>query len=245
MRSRNTSQSTSTTGRLGLALAGIAAAATTAAHLANPRLDPTWVPISDLALGDNGWLMTTGFLAWSGAGFAAVAALSSRLRGFWGRTALACLGVAAAGPLLAGLFPAEPVSVPQTQHGGLAATLHGVGATLPDFLLPASVIIAVLVLRSAATSPASRRVVVAAGAAVWVAAVALTVLMASMLSEPGATLGPDTPLGIPNRVHVATCLGYAAALLVVAPRLPVLGRSRGVRVGRRQPAGQTAPVGTR
>lgn len=215
--------------RVSLALAALASVFIVAAHVVRPDVDPTWAPISDLALGEHGWLMTAGFLVWGAAGLAAAAAWGDRMRGRWERAMLVLFVVAAAGPILAGLFPGEPVSAPDPATGSVSATLHGIGAMLPDALLPASVILAVVLWRRRAPRTA-RWMAVLAALVVWVVAIALGVAMGVLLSEPGATLGPDTPLGLLNRVHVAVCLGYLAVVAVladgVAPRKPRASREQ-------------------
>lgn len=62
----------------------------------------------------------------------------------------------------------------------------------------------------------AHRTLMAATIAVSLAAIWLTVQMATYLSAPGTALGPETPIGWANRAHVLTCLlvfaafGYAA-----------------------------------
>lgn len=110
--STHTTVRTPVAGRLAVGLAGSATAMITIAHLARPDLNPDWTPISDLALGDHGWVMTSAFLLGATSGFAAVLTLRLHVVGRWGRAGLALLALGACGPLIAALFPANPVTVP-------------------------------------------------------------------------------------------------------------------------------------
>lgn len=213
--SPTTATRTPIAGLLAVGLAVLAAAMIAAAHLARPDLDPAWVPISDLALGANSWVMTSAFLAWGAAGAAAVMALRPHVVGRWGTVGLVLLALGACGPLIAALFPADPVTAPgvtASWHG----TAHGVGALLSDALLPATLILTVNLTRPGRALRAVRPFLIAASTVVWLAAIFLTTQMARYLAEPGAALGPDTPVGWVNRVHVLACVlvfavfGYAA-----------------------------------
>lgn len=199
---------------------GSAAAATAAiglAHVVRPDLDPSWAPISEHALGRGGWVMTAGFLLWSLAGWAAAASLRPHVTGRWGKVGLALLAVAATGPLLAGLAPADPMTVPNaatTLHG----TIHGIGAALSDALLPATVILTVHLTRAGRSLRGARARLIGATALVWAAASFLTVQMATYLSAPGVALGPDTPVGLANRAHVLACIVCFAVFAHAARR---------------------------
>lgn len=193
-------------------VAGLAALAAIAlAHLLRPDLDPSWAPISDLALGGSGWAMTAGFLLWSLAGFLAAAAIRSRAEGGWAMAGVALLALAATGPLLAALFPADPMTSP-TAPSTLAGTLHGAGAMLSDALPPAALLLTAILIRRRRVSRLRGLVMIAATALVWTAAVWLTAEMALHFSQPGAAIGPGAPVGWANRVHVAACIACFGAL---------------------------------
>lgn len=199
--------STSTVGPRSIAalLAAAAAVAIVAAHVARPDFDPSWTPISDLALGAGGWVMTLGFILWALAGFAAALTLRPLVHGWAGWLGLVLLGLAACGPLVAAIFPADPVTVP-TNTATLQGAVHGIGALLSDALLPATVILTVHLTRAGRRLQDIRPRLVAATITLWLAALWLTLQMATYLSTPGATLGPETTVGWANRLHVAACL---------------------------------------
>lgn len=189
----------------------------TAAHLTQPELDPSWMPISDLALGPGGWLMTAGFLLWAASGAAAVLALRPHVRGRWGWLGLVLLAIAACGPLLAGLFPADPVTAPQ-QAATSSGMVHALGAMLSDALLPATVILTVHLTRRGRPLTHRRRPLAAVTAALWAATAWLTVQLALVLAAPGASLGPDAPVGWANRVHVLACIATFVVFAAQAGR---------------------------
>lgn len=204
------SSRTTLAGRVALALTGVAGAGIAVAHLTRPELDPSWTPISDYALGAAGVPMTIAFLAWAGASVAATIAYARSARGRLRWIAVVLLALASCGPLLAGIFPADPVTAP-TSAATATGALHGVGAVLPDALLVASLLIA-LRRRGRRLLTARGRLLVAATLALWAAAIVLTVLSGVYLSATGGVLGPDTPLGWANRAHVVSCLAFIAAL---------------------------------
>ena len=74
--------------RLPVAAAGLAAGLLAAVHVARPELDPSWVPISDFALGRHGWLMNGAFIAWGAATVTAALSVWPRVRGRLARAGL-------------------------------------------------------------------------------------------------------------------------------------------------------------
>lgn len=212
-----------------LVLAGLAAVCITIAHAVHPELDPSWTPISDLAHGSGGWAMTAGFIAWALAGAAAVVAVRPHVRGVTGWIGLVLLAVAAIGPLVAGVFAADPMTTPAGAET-VSGTLHAVGAVLPDALLPASVLLAIRLVGRRGPLRSARWIVLGATVAVWIAAIVLTAMMGSAADESGVAIVPGSNLGWANRAHVVACLVYVAALGVAvhrASRAPVSAASLG------------------
>lgn len=179
-----------------------------AAHVVNPHLSPGRAPISDLAQGRHGWLMTLSFVTWGLATLTTALALWRGIPSRWPRAASLLVAGAGMGPLLAAAFPADPMTAP----AGAATTsgmLHAVGAMLSDLLLPASLVLVLTATRRGQELFGQRHLVRLATLVLWAAAIALTVAMASS-PHPG-NLSQGTPLGWFNRVHVVTCLAFLAA----------------------------------
>jgi hypothetical protein len=93
-----------------------------------------------------------------------------------------------------------------TTHG----TVHGVGTVLGTLGIPMA---AVLIARGLRRNPRwsdARRALVAATALAWVGF--LTFELSFALIVPGKDLGPDVPIGWPNRILIVS---YALWLLAV------------------------------
>lgn len=194
---------------IGAALASVLL--TCIAHFANPGLGPSWAPISDLALGPRAGWMKAAFFCWAIAGAFAVATVYPYARTLSARFGVGLLAVSALGPALAGIFPADPYTTPldsQSVSGGI----HALGAMLSDALPPAMLILTFVLTDRHGTWRKHRTLLVAATVLLWGAFVWVTVAMGLHFSKPGATLGPETHLGWPNRAHVLTCLGSYATL---------------------------------
>ena len=100
-----------------------------ALHLIQPGLDPSWRFISEYALGRAGWLMNVAFVALATSLLGAAVALARPVRTWPGRVGLVLLLIAAAGMLLAALFPTDPITVP-VEAQTTAGRLHSLGASL-------------------------------------------------------------------------------------------------------------------
>jgi hypothetical protein len=206
--------------RLALGAAGAFLFLLSAAHLAKPDLDPSWRPISEYALGDFGWVMTLAFLSWGLSAIGVFVALRSHVPTRGGRIGLAFLLVGGAGPILAGIFPTDPIT---TAPDAMTTTgsLHSLGAVLADGIpIGAALITWSLVRKNPAWAPARRHLVLVTVLA-WIGFAVLTVSMAVLLPESGGQLGPDVPVGWPGRFLVAA---YAAWLLVAAGSAITLSR---------------------
>src|SRR5262245_49529813 len=132
-----------------------------ASLLLKPELDPSWQPISEYALGSFGWLMTLAFLAWGFAALGAVVALRPHVHTRVGRVGLGFLVIGAAGPLLAGIFPADPATTPPDAMT-FTGVLHSLGAVLGDGLpIGAALITWSLVRKNPAWTPFRRSLVTA------------------------------------------------------------------------------------
>ena len=198
--------------RFALAAAGAMLALLGIAHVANPDLDPSWRPISEYALGTYGWLMTAAFLAWGLSAFAVFVALQPHVRTLGGKIGLVFLLMGAAGPILAAIFPMDPITTApeaMTTSGGL----HNLGAVLGDGIPIGAALITWSLARHNPAWSAARGALTGATVLAWLGVVMFTASMAIFLSQTEGQLGPDTPIGWPNRFMVAAS---AAWLLTAA-----------------------------
>src|SRR4051794_18142226 len=114
------------TARRALATAGAAGpvvflAVSVLAGLLKPGYDVRQQSVSELAVGDYGWLQTANFFALGAAMIAAALALALAGRG--SRSVVALLAAAGAGMVAVGLFPTDLAGAPPTAHGAAHDTL--------------------------------------------------------------------------------------------------------------------------
>lgn len=188
-----------------LALATVAGMALV--HLVKADLDPSWAPISAYALGDHGWVMTLTFLTWSASLGALALAIGSH-RGWLIRIAAASLWLAAIGPLLAAIFPSDPLG---TRPEDITTTgqWHGTGALLTDLTLVAAAL-ASWHLATRHRSPYTR-LLTGLTAAGWLGFLWLGIAMAVHLPDNDGILGPETPVGWAHRFLLVSILAWQIA----------------------------------
>lgn len=210
--------------RLSVATAAVALVLLALLHLLRPELDPSWQPISEYALGEHGWIMTLAFLAWGLSAIGLFVAIRSQTRTVGGRIGLGFLLIGAAGPILAAVFPADPITTPPdalTTNG----TLHSLGAVLGGNSLPiAAALLTWSLTRSKASWSSVRRRLVWATVLAWAGLIVFSVSMAILLPRGGGQLGPEVAVGWQNRFMVVTYLAWlaiAAGLAVRAARQPI------------------------
>lgn len=198
--------------RLSLAASAAFVLLLAAVHVLKPDLDPSWRMVSEYEIGRHGWLMQSAFVALAVATVSVAMAARPHVAGRTGRVGLALLLIAAAGTALAGFAVSDPITAAPdelTQHGNL----HGVGALLGIPTFPVAAALVSRGLRNARTGASALRGVRLATLGTW--AGLSQFLMAMLLFVPGngGTFGPETPIGLPNRVLILT---YVAWLVTVA-----------------------------
>lgn len=183
-----------------------------ALHFVKPDLDPSWRAISEYALGDYGWIMTIAFLAWGLSAISLFVAISSQIHSLVGRIGMAFLLIGAAGPILAALFPTDPITTPvdAMTTGG---SIHSLGAVLGDGIPIAATLLTLSLVRKNPNWSSVRKPLIWATVLAWVGFVVLTVSMAILLPQHGGQLGPDVFVGWQNRFMVVT---YTAWLMTAA-----------------------------
>lgn len=168
------------------------------AHLVQPSVDPSWQLPSELALGSDGWIMITAFLALGLGCVGLVIALVDQVPTWPGKIGLVALSLAALGCLLGGVFPADSTNTAASE-GTLAGTIHSLGPVLLDGIPIAAVLLAVALPRRGDPSWRRARSTLVVGAGLTVgAAVVLTVSMGVMMPETGQ-LGPEVLIGWQGR----------------------------------------------
>jgi hypothetical protein len=183
-----------------------------ASHFVKPDLDPSWRVISEYALGDYGWIMTIAFLAWGLSTISLFVAIRPQIHTLGGRIGLAFLLIGAAGPILAALFPTDPVMTPPDAMTTSGA-IHSLGAVLGDGIPVAAALLTLSLVRKNPHWSSVRKPLIGATVLAWVGFVVLTASMAILLPQHGGQLGPDVLVGWQNRFMV---VAYTAWVMTAA-----------------------------
>lgn len=203
--------------KLTLAAGGAFLLLLTIVHLAKPDLDPSVRPISEYALGNYGWIMTLAFLAWGLSGLSLFVALRPHVATRGGRIGLAFLLIGATGPILAALFPMDPITT-SSEAMTMSGKLHSLGAVLGDGIpIGAAVLTWSLVRGNRAWAPA-RWPLVSTAALAWVGAGVMTATLAAVLSQNGGQPGPNIALGWPARFMIAAYVSWIVTAARYAAR---------------------------
>lgn len=177
-------------------------------HALRPDLDASWRPISEYALGAHGWLMTLAFACWGLGPIALALSLRGMAHTRGAKIAIGLLVLGGVGPLLAALFPMDPLSTPPDQltRPGM---LHAAGAVLGDLIPVAALILGFALTRTAGRWSTTRTAVRATAALAFGLLVAAIAAMATLMPESGQ-LGPDVKVGWLMRAFVVACNAWVA-----------------------------------
>ena len=198
--------------RISLASGALFVILLAALHIVKPDLDPSWSVVSEYALGEYGWIMTIAFLSLGICAVSLFVAIRSQVQTLGGRIGLIFLLVGAAGPILAAIFPMDPITTPAdaiTTQGAI----HSMGAMLSDGILIAATLLTVSLGRKNPDWRTVRMPLILALILAWVAAVAFTGSMMVLLPRNGGQLGPNVAVGWQSRLVM---LAYAAWLMTAA-----------------------------
>lgn len=175
-------------------------------------------PISEYALGRHGWLMTLAFLAWGVSAVSLGAALRRHVRTRGGRIGLVFLLIGAAGPVLAALFPMDPLSTPADAIT-TSGHIHSLAAMLGDGIPIGALLITIgLVRRNPEWRPARWPLILMTLLA-WIGVVVMTAMLASHMSSSAGQLGPNLAIGWPARLMVLAYIAWIAVAARFAIRL--------------------------
>lgn len=212
-----TSRRLSRSGAAAGAAAGLAsgfAVVVAVQHILKSDLDPTWRMVSEYEIGEHGWLMRLAFVGLGAACAAMFVALGGRVHGKAAGIGRAALLVATVGTVLAGIFPSDPITATKAELT-TSGNLHALGTMLgvPGLLLALTLLTRPLT-RSSTPSPARAALRIATAGA-WISIGAFMVTMA--LTYDGA-FSSDVPIGVPNRLLIASFVVWIVAAARLAPR---------------------------
>src|SRR5690606_15857193 len=106
-------------------------------HIIKTEINPAWQPISEYALGNNGWMMRLAFFSMSLATIVAAFASTKIFKKISGQIGVILLLLSSIGFLLAGLFNTDPTTV-SNENMTTNGTIHSIGAGLAGMIVFAS-----------------------------------------------------------------------------------------------------------
>jgi hypothetical protein len=193
-----------------------------------PELDPYWHPISEWAIGRNGWIMILAFLISATSYGALFIALRKVVTGWLGKIGLGILFICFVGTILVGVFVTDPMPAPgsvETQPLNLTTRgmLHMIGGGSALFLLPfaALLINSSLAIKNKSFENAKKPLLITGFVPLtgWIGFIIHLNLYVIPLGD--YAYGPEVPLGWPPRLLLLT---YAVWLICTA--LLVMGVNR-------------------
>ncbi|MNS69393.1 hypothetical protein D3C72_1027030 [compost metagenome] len=200
-----------------LGLCALFVLAFAATHVLRPGLDPSWTPISEHAIGEQGGVMTVAFLALAAACATLSIAWRRTLKGWQGVVARIGLALGALGFALAAIFPGDSV-LTTPQVATVTGMVHGVGAVLADGV-PVAALFAAWAMTRAGGVQKRQAGLMWLGAAISLSGfVAVVVVMATFMPASGQ-LGPEVPIGWAGRYMMATYVIWLAVAAVALARI--------------------------
>jgi hypothetical protein len=181
-------------------------------HIAKPELDPSWRPISEYALGAFGGVMTLAFLAWGLSTLALVLALRKQSNPLVSRIGLVFLAIGGIGPILAALFPTDPITTPMDALT-VSGILHSIGAILGDGIAIGALLLTIGLPHQNPPWRFAHWPLLLSTIVVWIAFVFFTAQMMVLLPQHGGQLRPEVQIGWSSRVLVVV---YVAWVMLAA-----------------------------
>jgi hypothetical protein len=179
-----------------------------AAHVLKPEISPRWRMLSELSIGRIGCVMDAAFVAWAVSNIALGVGLW-RLAPAWLSTLLI---VVAVGPLGAAFATADPITTPPkdaTAHG----RWHGAFGML--FILGFPMVAALFAMMAIRDASPLWPCFLGMGLLVW-ATLILFIVLAARWRRAGRKPGPETPIGIPNRIFVVAYVLWTVVIALAA-----------------------------
>lgn len=182
----------------------IAIVLTIIVHLLNPEIDASWQPISEMALGKHGWLMSLAFLSMAMSIVFFLLLSRKHYTNLGGKIGKIILAISALGFILAGLFITDPAILPQEQ-ATTNGFVHSVGAGLAG-LIPFAALLFVWIYIKNPNYKKYRTPILLMTSLLWVSEIFLMVDMATELPKNDGNLGPNVLVGWTNRVMILFCI---------------------------------------
>ena len=183
------------------------------AHVLKPEISPRWRMLSELSIGRMGWVMDAAFIAWAVSNMALAVALWPLVPA-WGAILMILVSI---GPLGAAFFVADPITAPREQ-ASTTGRWHAVFGVL--FVLGFPIVVALLAVSAIVTGSPLWPWFAVMGLLVWACLGVFMVLVIRWRRE-GRPVGPETPIGLPNRLFAAAYVAWTVVIALAA--WPLLG----------------------
>lgn len=175
-------------------------------HLIEPKVDPTWQPVSEYALGKMGWLMNIALfllgLSFLGLGYYIVKnipRLGSKIGGW-------LLIVSSLGTLIAAICNTDPSGIAPEQMT-TKGQIHSSAAGMLGFMVLSTLFILYQFYKQEVLKEFKVRLLVAT-ALLWVLEISLVITLGVFLSKTNGVLSPETPVGWLGRAVIVCCSGW-------------------------------------
>ena len=201
----NNSTSKTNFAKLAIASALISLLSMLVLHFVSPEFDPGWRMISEYALGNHKWLITTFFIFWAASSFFIILLLWDMMSTRWAKLGLVFICISFIGQIMGGIFD-------------IKTKLHGFAFLLGVPSVPiAALLISYHLVRKDNWKKYKSKILFSAHST-WVSLVLMAITMVLMISgfqKAGIAMGPDAepPKTLPDGVIGLN--GYANRILVI------------------------------
>lgn len=220
------SKTSSTAAGLSIASTSLALICLISLHVLSPEFDPSWRMVSEYALGNYSWVLSTMFLSWAIGTWSLAYALKREVKTTGGKIGLAFLVLAGIGEAMAAAF--------DVRH-----SLHGLAAMIGMPSLPvAAVLTSISLVKNPTWAPAKKRIMLTAHFT-WISILVMTIavmLLFDGFSKAGIDLSSGkAPATLP--ANVIALAGWANRLMILCYCVWVIT----VATHQRKLGGSTAP----
>ncbi len=191
-------------GNISVFSAILAIVLTVIAHFINTEIDPSWQPISETALGNNGWVMNIAFLLMALSIVFFILQSKKCYTNLGGKIGKVFLAISAIGFLLAGFFNTDPAILPQEQ-ATTSGLIHSIGAGFLGFLVIASLLFAWVFIKNPNYKKYKVPILLMT-VLLWVSETYVIMDMATELPKNNGNLGPNVLIGWSGRIVMLFCV---------------------------------------
>jgi hypothetical protein len=186
-------------------------------------LDPSWHPLSEYAIGSNGWIMSLAFIISSFSYGTLLFNIKSHVKGFFGKLGLYILFICCVGTFCVGMFTTDPLT---TAPDKISTTglIHMFSGMAGLFLFPiAALLINLSIALKNKSWAQSKKALLFSSVIPLLGLVGFIIHLSIYVIPKGDyAYGPDVPLGYPPRLLFLT---YMAWLLIINMQLIKIQKS--------------------